>query len=97
MKAHLINTHLLLTRSRSSAKVKVKYKGYISQKKAVSGGIRVLQTHLVSFRYADTQKECEKKQSPSKRDIFYTASAVIQKDIPLQTQGRKTEERIDEG
>ena len=35
MKAHLINTHLLV--SRSSAKVKVKYKGYISQKIAVWG------------------------------------------------------------
>ena len=33
MKEHLINTHLLVPRSRSSAKVKVKYKGYISQKK----------------------------------------------------------------
>ena len=32
MKAYLINMHLLAPRSRSSAKVKVKYKGYISQK-----------------------------------------------------------------
>ena len=37
MKAHLINTHLLVPRSRSSAEVKVKYKGYISQKIAISG------------------------------------------------------------
>ena len=37
MRAYLINTHLLVPRSRSSAKVKVKYKGYISQKMAVSG------------------------------------------------------------
>ena len=37
MKAYLINMHLLAPRSRSSAKVKVKYKGYISQKMAVSG------------------------------------------------------------
>ena len=36
MKAYLI-MHLLVPRSRSSAKVKVKYKGYISQKMAVSG------------------------------------------------------------
>ena len=35
MKAYLINMHLLVPRSRSSAKVKVKYKGYISQKMAV--------------------------------------------------------------
>ena len=32
MKAYLINMHLLVPRSRSSAKLKVKYKGYISQK-----------------------------------------------------------------
>ena len=32
MKAYLINMHLLVPRSRSSAKIKVKYKGYISQK-----------------------------------------------------------------
>ena len=37
MKAYLVNMHLLAPRSRSSAKVKVKYKGYISQKMAVSG------------------------------------------------------------
>ena len=37
MKAYLINMHLLVPRSRSSAKVKVKYKGYISQKMAVLG------------------------------------------------------------
>ena len=33
--------------SRSSAKVKVKYKGYISQKNGHFWGIRVSQTHLV--------------------------------------------------
>ena len=37
MKAYLINMHLLV--SRSSAKVKVKYKGYISQKMTVIGHI----------------------------------------------------------
>ena len=36
MKAHLINTHLLVPRSRSSAEVKVEYQGYISQKMAIS-------------------------------------------------------------
>ena len=48
MKAYLINMHLLVPRSRSSAKVKVKYKGYISQKNGHFGGIRVSQTVLVS-------------------------------------------------
>ena len=37
MKAYLINMHLLVPRSRSSAKVKVKYKSYISQNMAVPG------------------------------------------------------------
>ena len=47
MKAHLNDTHLLV--SRSSAKVKVKYQGHVSQKMGVSGGISVSQTHLVFF------------------------------------------------
>ena len=43
MKAHLIDTHLLVPRSRSSAKVKVKYQGRVSQKMDVLG---VSQTHF---------------------------------------------------
>ena len=39
MKAHLIDTHLLVPRSRSSAKVKVKYQRHVSQKMAVSGAL----------------------------------------------------------
>ena len=46
MKAYLINMHLLVPRSRSSAKVKVKYKGYISQKMAISGAF-VFHKHIV--------------------------------------------------
>ena len=46
MKAYLINMHMLLPRSRSSAKVKVKYKGFISQKMAVSGAI-VFHKHIL--------------------------------------------------
>ena len=49
MKAHLIDTHLLVPRSRSSAKVKVKYQGHVSQKMGVSGALSVSQTHLVSL------------------------------------------------
>ena len=49
MKAHLINTHLLVPRSRSSAKVKVKYQGHVSQDGCV-GGISVSQTHHVFDR-----------------------------------------------
>ena len=45
--AHFIGTHLLVPRASSSAKVKVKYKGHISQKMAYSGAISVSQTQLV--------------------------------------------------
>ena len=46
MKAHLIDTHLLTPKSRSSSKVKVKYQGHVSQKMGVSGGISISRTHL---------------------------------------------------
>ena len=49
MKARLTDTHPLVLKSRSSAKIKVKYQGHISQKMVVSGGISVSQTHLVYF------------------------------------------------
>ena len=39
MKAHLIDTHLLVPRSRSSAKIKVKYRDHVSQKMDVSGAL----------------------------------------------------------
>ena len=48
MKAYFINMHLLVPRSRPSAKVKVKYKGYISQKMAVSGAF-VFHKHILFF------------------------------------------------
>ena len=48
MKAHLINMHLLVPRSRSSAKVKVEYQCYISQKMAILGAL-VFHKHILSF------------------------------------------------
>ena len=45
MKAHLIDTHLLVPRSKSSAKVKVKYQGHVSQKMGVSGAL-VFDKHM---------------------------------------------------
>ena len=44
MKAHLIDTHLLV--SRSSAKVKVKYQGHVSQKMGVLGAL-VFHKHIL--------------------------------------------------
>ena len=46
MKARLINTHLLVPRSRSSAKVQVKYQGHVSQKMGVSGAL-VFHKHIL--------------------------------------------------
>ena len=46
MKAHLIDTHLLVPRSRSSAKVKVKYQGHVSPKMGVSGAL-VFHKHIL--------------------------------------------------
>ena len=52
MKAYLIKMHLLVPRSKSSGKVKVKYKDYISQKVAVSGAFMFHKHILFSFYYA---------------------------------------------
>ena len=49
MKTHLIDTHLLVPKSRSSAKVKVSYQGHISQKMAVSGAL-VFHKHILFFQ-----------------------------------------------
>ena len=46
MKAHLIDTHLLVPRSRSSAKVKVKYQDHVSQKIGASG-VLVFHKHIL--------------------------------------------------
>ena len=62
MKAYLINMHLLVPRSRSSAKVSVKFKGYISQKMAVS------QTHLVKNVYCLSLKDFSNFKSNTNSD-----------------------------
>ena len=46
MKAHIIDTHLLVPRSRSSAKVRVRYQGHISQKMGVLGAL-VFDKHIL--------------------------------------------------
>ena len=46
VKAHLIDTHLLVSRSRSSAKVMVKYQGHVSEKMGVSGAL-VFHKHIL--------------------------------------------------
>ena len=57
MKAYeyVINMHLLVPSSRSSEKVKVKYKGYISKTNGRFGSIRVSQTHLVLQDFVNLQ------------------------------------------
>ena len=48
MKAHLMDTHLLVPRSRSSAKIIVKYQGHISQNMTLSGA-SVFNKHILCF------------------------------------------------
>ena len=67
MKAHLINTHLLVPRSRSPAKVKVKYKGYISQEMAVLGAFVFYKHILFSSSSGNDQREDPKSFWPNFR------------------------------
>ena len=53
MKAHLIDTHLLVPKSRSSAEVKVKYQGHVSQKMGVSGALVFHKDILFFFRMVE--------------------------------------------
>ena len=48
MKAHLIVTHLLVPRSKSSAKVKVKYQGHVPQEMGVSEAL-VFHKHIFFY------------------------------------------------
>ena len=52
MKAHLMNTHLLVPKSRSSAKVKVKYQGNVSAKMGVSGAL-VFHKHILFHKFSE--------------------------------------------
>ena len=56
MKAHLINTHLVVPWSRSSAKVKVEYRVNFS-KNDHFWAISVSQTHLVFLRFDSYQND----------------------------------------
>ena len=49
MKAHLINTHVVVPRSRPSVNVEVKYPGHNLKKNGCCGGILVSLTHLVFY------------------------------------------------
>ena len=56
MKAHLIDTHLLVPRLKSSAKVKVKYQGHVSQKMGVSGAL-VFHKHILFSHASEVRDE----------------------------------------
>ena len=49
MKAHLMDTHLLVPRLRSSAKVMVKYQGHVCQKMGVLGAL-VFHKHILFLK-----------------------------------------------
>ena len=57
MKAHPTDTHLLVPRSRSSANVKVKYQGHVSQKMGVSGALVFHKHILFCFVFCPSNSE----------------------------------------
>ena len=84
MKAYLINMHLLVPRSRSSAKVKVKCKGYISQKMAVSGAF-VFHKHIFFFcERSNLVKLCHIQYSHAFSSIFSTYQRRSKSYKPLR-------------
>ena len=64
MKAYLINMHLLVPSSGSSTKVKVKYKGYIFQKMAVSGAF-VFHKHILFFPLSAVKRPSDSNHEES--------------------------------
>ena len=78
MKAHLIDTHLLVPRSRSSAKVLVKYQGHVSQKMGVSGAL-VFHKHILF--YLSLQAKKEESGSKEKASIEDSAFEALEKDF----------------
>ena len=79
MKAHLIDTHLLVPRPRSYAKVKVKYQGHVSQKMGVSGAL-VFHKHILFILMID----CLVKNGASCNiSTFAKFFAYIPKSVPV--------------
>ena len=87
MKAHLIDTHLLVSRSRSSEKVKVKHQGNVSQRIAV---LRALGFHkhilfLSFYQVKVTDREGNPPVGVTKRvkfDITYFFDQKVTQSIP---------------
>ena len=76
MKADLINTHLLVPRSRSSAKVKVKYQGHVSQKMGASGALvfhKHILFHGVFFPFSPSENFVgERKTAGNQRFLYFS-------------------------
>ena len=72
MKGHLIDTHLLVPRSRSSANVKVKYQGHISQNMGVSGAL-VFHKHILFFLSPGKMFRVGGKKLGSETRVFFFA------------------------
>ena len=96
MKARLIDTHLLVPRSRSSAKVKVKYQGHVSQKMDVSGAL-VFHKHILFIlvirfyqEYVEPDENTPANQAPLRRDVnplHPQAPATVDEDKVLLPLG----------
>ena len=72
MKAHFIDTHLLVPRSRSCANVKVKYQGHVSQKRDGLGSL-VFHKHILFLFFSSPEREvlmvsfCDRSMSVVRR------------------------------
>ena len=92
MKAHLINKHLLVPRSRSSAKVKVEYQGYISRKMAISGAL-AFHKHIFFFMNSvncPTVTPAREKDSVQAKCNKIVCPARSLASIPRQSQESET-------
>ena len=76
MKAHLIDKHFLVPRSRSSAKVKVKYQGHVSQKMGVSGAL-VFVCNVYVFQGATVTFQCEINSMVDDIKIIYKFKGTL--------------------
>ena len=70
MKAHLIDAHLLVPLSRSSAKVKIKYQGHLSQKMGVLGAL-VFHKHILSVKEKEKFKILKSYRLRTKRHLVH--------------------------
>ena len=85
MKAHFINTHLV-PRSRSSAKVKVKYQGHVSQKMGVSGALVFHKHTLFNYQKGNIQQVHSQPGADAQMLCSYASNRFVEDPVPSYLQ-----------